>query len=168
MLIYVYNLLKIDPLLFFFLKRWKMIRVQMEQGTKKTFHLDCVALIVEVDRWSDRRRRETGGRHISRTVGERRREEARCGNGPTYSPLRLKIFARVVHLKRDWPVHSPLRDRHHSSSFCSSSPLDHFACHSTAPAAAAAAPPRGAGCYQRLAHKTSRSSILSTTIFDYI
>lgn len=100
MLIYVYNLLKIDPLLFFFfLKRWKMIRVQMEQGTKKTFHLDCVALIVEVDRWSDRRRRETGGRHISRTVGERRREEARCGNGPTYSPLRLKIFARVVHLK---------------------------------------------------------------------
>lgn len=80
----------------------------MKQGTKKTFHLDCVALIVEVDRWSDRRRRETTGRHISRTVGERCREEARCGHGPTYSPLRLKIFARVVHLKRDWPVHSPL------------------------------------------------------------
>lgn len=57
----------------------------MKQGTKKTFHLDCVGLIVEVDRWSDRRRRETTGRHISRTVGERRREEARCGNGPTFS-----------------------------------------------------------------------------------
>lgn len=26
-----------------------------------------------------------------------------------FSPPRLKIFARVVHLKRDWPVHSPLR-----------------------------------------------------------
>ena len=57
----------------------------MKQGTKKTFHLDCVGLIVEVDRWSNRRRRETTGRHISRTVGERRREEARCGNGPTFS-----------------------------------------------------------------------------------
>lgn len=146
----------------------------MKQGTKKTFHLDCVGLIVEVDRWSDRRRRETTGRHISRTVWRTaQRGSPLRQRADVQQPPSAEDFCPGCTLETRLACSQPTQDRHHSSSFCSSSPLDHFACHSTAPAAAAgagagAAPPRGAGCYQRLAHKTSRSSILSTTIFDYI
>ena len=75
---------------------------RLNQRTKRTLHLDCVGLIVEVDRWSKRRRGETTGRHNLETIGKNRcTEDARCanGHGPTscsFSAVDLARDARTI------------------------------------------------------------------------